>query len=206
MRISTALVTGAVIERLKTETETADTLVVGNRGLGGFAGLVVGSVGLGLAGYAGCPLVVVRRVLHEGSGEVVVGHDGSSYADPALEYAMEQAAARRARVRVLCASRYPIRAPHPAGYGPLPVGETAELGQRLAPWREKYPDIEVIETIVRGHPVPALAAASRGADLLVVGSRGLGGFTGLVLGSVSHGVLHRSRCPVAVVPTSWRPA
>ncbi|TMS00367.1 universal stress protein [Nonomuraea basaltis] len=206
VQVSTALVTGAVMERLKTESETADTLVIGSRGLGGFAGLVIGSVGLGLAGHAGCPLVVVRRPLHEGNGEIVVGHDGSSHADLALEYAMEQAAARRARVRVLHARRYPVRAPHPAGYGPSPAGEVAELGPRLTPWREKYPDTEVIESIVDGHPVPALVQASKGADLVVVGTRGLGGFTGMVLGSVSHGVLHRARCPVAVVPALGRRA
>ncbi|MDP4510073.1 universal stress protein [Nonomuraea sp. G32] len=206
VRISTALLTGAVIERLKTESERADTLVVGSRGLGGFAGLVLGSVVLGLAGHAECPLVVVRLLTHEGNGEIVVGHDGSPNADLALEYAMEQAAARQARVRVLHASRYPIRAPHPAGSGPSPAGEAVELGPRLMPWREKYPDIQVIETTVHGHPVPALAQASKAADLVVVGSRGLGGFASAALGSVSHGVLHRARCPVAVTSTPGRRA
>ncbi|MEV1178581.1 universal stress protein [Nonomuraea sp. NPDC049784] len=203
-RISMALVTGAVIERLKTESETADTVVVGSRGLGGFAGLVLGSVGLGLAGYAESPVVVVRRLPRDGSGEIVAGYDGSPCADMALEYALAQAAARRARLRVLYGRRYPVTAPHPAGYGPLQVDEAAEIGQRLMPWREKYPDIELIESIVREHPVPALAAASRAADLVVVGSRGLGGFTSAMLGSVSHGVLQRAHCPVAVVEFTRR--
>ncbi|MFF4618794.1 universal stress protein [Nonomuraea jabiensis] len=204
VRISTALVTGAVIERLRSESETADTVVVGSRGLGGFAGLVLGSVGFGLAGYADSPLVVVRRLPRDGSGEIVVGYDASPCADMALEYALAQAVARRARLRVLHGRRYPVAAPHPAGYGPLPVDEGAEIGRHLVLWREKYPDIELIESIVDEHPVPALAAASRTADLVVVGSRGLGGFTSAMLGSVSHGVLQRAHCPVSVVSAPRR--
>ncbi|WP_228011241.1 universal stress protein [Nonomuraea phyllanthi] len=198
-RISTAIVTGAVIERLKTESETADTVVVGSRGFGGFAGLVLGSVGLGLAGYAQSPVVVVRRLPSDGAGEIVVGYDGSPCADMALEYALAQAAARRSRLRVLHGQRYPVVSPHPVGYGPLPIDEVPDIGQRLIAWREKYPDIELIASMIRDHPVPALAAASRDADLVVVGARGLGGFTSAMLGSVSHGILHRSHCPVAVV-------
>ncbi|MDX3110002.1 universal stress protein [Nonomuraea angiospora] len=203
-RTSTALVTGAVIERLRSESETADTVVVGSRGLGGFAGLVLGSVGFGLAGYAESPVVVVRRPPRDGSGEIVVGYDASPCADMALEYALAQAVARRARLRVLYGRRYPYTAPHPVGYGPLPVGEADEIGRRLALRREKYPEVELIESIVDEHPVPALAAASRVADLVVVGSRGLGGFTSAMLGSVSRGVLQRAHCPVSVVSAPRR--
>jgi nucleotide-binding universal stress UspA family protein len=203
-RTSTALVTGAVIERLRSESETADTVVVGSRGLGGFAGLVLGSVGFGLAGYAESPVVVVRRPPRDGSGEIVVGYDASPCADLALEYALAQAVARRARLRVLYGRRYPYAAPHPAGYGPLPVDEAAEVGRHLALWREKHPGLELIESIVGEHPVPALAAASRAADLVVVGSRGLGGFTSAMLGSVSRGVLQRAHCPVSVVSAPRR--
>ncbi|WP_370028419.1 universal stress protein [Planotetraspora sp. GP83] len=71
--------------------------------------------------------------------------------------------------------------------------------QDLAPWRDKYPGVEVIESAVRGHPGHVLAAASRGAELVVVGSRGLGGIAGALLGSVGHAVLHHAHCPVAVV-------
>lgn len=64
--------------------------------------------------------------------------------------------------------------------------------------------VEMVESVVGGRPVPALAEASRAADLVVVGSRGLGGFTSAALGSVSHGILHRACCPVAVIGTGWR--
>ncbi|MFG2076292.1 universal stress protein [Nonomuraea maritima] len=199
--VSTAVVTGAVVERLRTESETADTVVVGSRGHGGFAGLVLGSVGLGLTGSAQSPVVVVRTPPRVPVGEIVVGYDGSPCADLAVKYALIQARAREARVRVLHGRRYPVMAPHPVGFGPLPLDDTAEVRQRLLIWREKATDVEMVEQIVDLHPVPALAAASRTADLAVVGSRGLGALNSTMLGSVSHGILHRAHCPVAVVST-----
>ncbi|MEU7864714.1 universal stress protein [Nonomuraea sp. NPDC049141] len=208
LEVATAVVTGAVIERLKSESETADSVVVGSRGLGGFAGLVLGSVGLGLAGHAHSPVVIVRMPVPGSHGEIVVGFDGSPFAESALDYALEQARARRMPVRVVYAQRMPMLTPHPAGYGPLLTGalgdEAAEIRLRLAPWHDKYPDVEVIESTVPGHPVPVLARASETAALVVVGSRGLGGFASAALGSVSHGVLHRASCPVAVVQGPWR--
>ncbi|MET8003556.1 universal stress protein [Nonomuraea glycinis] len=201
---TTAMVTGAVVERLRTESETADTVVIGSRGLGGFAGLVLGSAGLGLAGHTRCPLVIVRGPVHVNHGEVVVGFDGSSDTDAAVAYALEQAGARGARLHAVYGRPYPRTAPHPAGYGPLPP-EDLDLEERLLPWRERYPEVEVAGSVVLGHPAPALADASRDADLLVLGSRGLGGLAAAVLGSVSHAVLHRAHCPVAVVPLRGDP-
>ncbi|MGI5271505.1 universal stress protein [Nonomuraea sp. CA-218870] len=200
LEVTTAVVTGAVVERLRAESENADTVVVGSRGLGGFAGLALGSTGLGLAGHAHGPIVVVRgpaRVRHD---EIAVGYDGSEDAECAVEYALEQAQARQARLRVIYGRRLPVGAPHPAGFGPLPpAGIEDDIPRRLRPWLEKYPGVAAVLVAVTGHPVPALAAASRAADLVVVGSRGLGGFATALLGSVSHGVLHRAHCPVAVV-------
>jgi nucleotide-binding universal stress UspA family protein len=200
LEVSTAVVTGAVVERLRTESETADTVVIGSRGLGGFAGLVLGSTGLGLAGHAHGPVVVVRGPVRPRQNEIVVGYDGSDDAEYAVEYAMEQAAARSARLRVLYVKRTPVVGPHPVGYGPVPpAGIEEELPRLLRPWLEKYPQVECVQSVVAGHPVPALAAASRTADLVVVGSRGLGEVATGLLGSVSHGLLHRAHCPVAVV-------
>ncbi len=195
--ISTALVTGAVTERLRTESETADTVVVGSRGLGGFAGLVLGSVGLGLAACAACPVVVVRRMPRAPSGEIVVGYDGSPAADQALEYAAKQATARRGRLRVLHGLRYAPVAPHPVGFGPVPADDGIE--RRLADWHEGHPGVELTVSMSFEHPTAALATASRTADLVVVGSVGLTGVSCARLGSVGHGVLHRAHCPVAVV-------
>ena len=73
------------------------------------------------------------------------------------------------------------------------------MAESLAGWREKYPDVDVREHVIRALPAEALIGESEGADLLVVGSRGRGGFGGLLLGSVSHTVLQHAHCPVAVV-------
>jgi nucleotide-binding universal stress UspA family protein len=75
------------------------------------------------------------------------------------------------------------------------------MSEALAGWRERYPQVEVAEEVVLGHPAEVLGRISDGSDLLVVGSRGRGGFAGLALGSVSHAVLHHARCPIAVVRT-----
>ncbi|TYB60299.1 universal stress protein [Nonomuraea sp. PA05] len=204
--ISTALVTGAVTERLRSEAETADTVVVGSRGLGGFAGLVLGSVGLGLAACAACPVVVVRRLPRAPSGEIVVGYDGSPAADQALEYAARQAAVGRGRLRVLHGLRHPPAAPHPVGFGPVPVDDSDGIEQRLSDWRGRHPGVDLTVSMSFEHPIAALAAASRTADLVVVGAVGLSGVSCARLGSVGHSVLHRAHCPVAVVNAQPPPA
>jgi nucleotide-binding universal stress UspA family protein len=71
--------------------------------------------------------------------------------------------------------------------------------EAIAPWTEKFPDVEVRTHVVQGRPADVLVEASKGAELVVVGSRGRGGFRGLLLGSVSRSVLHQAHCPVAVV-------
>jgi nucleotide-binding universal stress UspA family protein len=75
----------------------------------------------------------------------------------------------------------------------------AELAERLAGWREKYPDVDVQRLVVRDGPARVLVEQSARAQLVVVGSHGRGGAAGLVLGSVSHAVLHRADCPVVIV-------
>ena len=79
--------------------------------------------------------------------------------------------------------------------------EEALLSESLAGWREKYPEVHVDQRSVRSDPVVELLEQARTARLLVVGSRGRGGFKGMLLGSVSQRVLKRATCPVAVVHT-----
>ncbi|GAT69520.1 universal stress protein UspA [Planomonospora sphaerica] len=210
--VTSARVTGAVAERLRTEAERAEALVIGSRGTGGFAGLVLGSVALSLAGHAVCPVVVVRAPARTVHGVIVVGFDDSGCSQAAVEYAFVQARLRRCRLRALHAWRMPLLAPYALGYAPEQeleglFREEAEATRRhLAAWREKYPDVEVEESVVHGHPIPVLSDASREADLVVVGSHGRSGFGAVLLGSVGHGVLHRAHCPVAVVGPQTRPA
>ncbi|MFE3454738.1 universal stress protein [Nonomuraea sp. NPDC059194] len=188
------------------EGEQADLLVVGNHGLSAVRGLMVGSVAYGVAGHAPCDVVVVRQTPVTSSGEIVAGIDTSPRAAPVLEFAFAEAALRGADLRAVHVwSRYDKH----GGFQPIPddVGEdekneVRQLKETLAGWCGRYPDVTVIEEVVRGHPVDALRDAARGADLLVVGSRGRGELAGLVLGSVSHSLLHHAPGPLAVIRTS----
>ena len=182
----------------------AQLVVVGDRGIGGFEGLLVGSVAPALAGHAHCPVVVVR-VLGGGApegGPVVVGFDGSAASESALGFAVEEAVALGA----------PLAAVHAwqdiavgAGEGRLlhidSVADdaAAQLDEGLAPWRAKYPELVIEPVVVRDRPAQALVRQSAGAQLVVVGSRGRGPLAGLLLGSVSQAVLHHAASPVAVV-------
>jgi nucleotide-binding universal stress UspA family protein len=134
---------------------------------------------------------------------VLVGHDGSECAGTAVGVALELAAARRVGVRVLRAWKPPVprRAVVELGLDPeeLATAERVAVREAVEPWREKYPRVPVTINIVGDRPAPALISASRHCQLAVVGSRGRGGFAGLVLGSVSQQLLHHADCPVVVV-------
>ncbi|GAA4208825.1 universal stress protein [Streptosporangium oxazolinicum] len=203
LEVDTLLEAGGVIGVLRREAEDAEQVVLGSRGLGGFAGLLLGSVSLALAGHVEAPVVVVRGVPERIRGRVVVGFDGSDHSVVALEYAFEEAVRRGAGLRAIHTWQMPVVGPSALVYTPLVedllVAEQQVCVDALSPWRERYPRVEVERTLVCGHPVGVICEASAGADLVVVGSRGLGRFGSAVLGSVSHGVLHHARCPVAVV-------
>ncbi|GAA4502930.1 universal stress protein [Actinoallomurus oryzae] len=195
--VTTALLAEPASVALRGQAEEAYEVVVGHRGRGGFASLLLGSVSLRTAGYASVPVVVVRDGDRPEQREIVVGIDLSRHSAAALRYAFDAAAVREALVRVVYAW-----CPPEGRYAVLDVGELAEAAHReahriVAPWRERYPGIAVTEDSPREHPVKALVTASANADLVVVTARG---HSGLRLGSVSHGLLHHARCPVAVVP------
>ncbi|MGR6917904.1 universal stress protein [[Actinomadura] parvosata] len=194
---------GHVVVRLRAESERADSLVLGGRGRGGFAGMVLGSAGLALAGHAAGPVVIVRAPSPLRHDRVVAGYDGSGHSEAAMAYAVEQARARDAQLHILYAWQVPLASPYAAGYGTIVEDARREEFHRAAgqaaSWRERNPGLVITDEQVCDHPVTALAKASRTADLVVVGSRGLGGLASAVLGSVSHGVLHHVTCPVAVV-------
>ncbi|HEY8534283.1 MAG TPA: universal stress protein [Micromonospora sp.] len=201
-------VTGEVVEGapaavLLRESRRAELVVIGSRGLGGFAGLVLGSVATQVAEYAHCPVLVARGEEHAG-GPVVVGVDGSEHATLALDFAWEQAARRATDLVVVHAWRSPglrVRATAP----PPSPDRTAEAeGEKLlatlvADARRRHPEIPVTERLLPGPPAKALLAAAETAQLIVVGARGLGGFAGMLLGSVSQAVVRHAPCPVAIV-------
>ncbi|WP_169979992.1 universal stress protein [Microbispora sp. H10836] len=202
VKISTEIVEGIPARVLRDKAREAVEIVLGSRGLGGFAGIVVGSVSTHVAGHAPCPVVVVRPGWSGGRGEIVVGVDDSPECEPALAYAFEQAKAHGGALRAVHAWQLPA---HPlAPEITYDVEEVREAHrhvtrEKLADPRGRCPEVPVREEIVYGHPVDALVQASRGAGLLVVGSHGRGALGSAMLGSVSRGVLHHAECPVAVV-------
>jgi nucleotide-binding universal stress UspA family protein len=183
----------------------ADLVVLGCQGRGGFAGLLLGSTSLQVAMHASCPVVVLRDPCSgtgSSSGRIVVGTDGSRASDGALRFAFTRARRDGRGLTVVRAWGSPaiyVDVPGTAKWKQVEKEEQAALSEALAPWCDRYPEVDVLEKSVLGNAAALLADESAAAELLVVGSRGRGGFGGLLLGSVSHAVLHHARCPVAVV-------
>ena len=183
-------------------------VVVGSRGRGALAGAVLGTTSAEVAVNAACPVVVVRRLgeVEPERPRVVVGTDGSGLSTEAIGYAFAQASLRRVPLTVVhtCPERSsgsyvaPWLSDDPAARVAV---EQAATAQEVTGWSEQYPDVRVRRHVLRGDPVKALVDHSRGAELLVVGSRGIGGVSGRLVGSVSQGVLSRAHCPVVVVRT-----
>jgi nucleotide-binding universal stress UspA family protein len=181
--------------------EHADTLVVGARGEGGVGKVFLGSVSRQLAGHTACPLVVIGHSAG-GHGRVVVGTDGSKVSDPALAYAFREADIRGATLQVVRAWSLPYREDREPGEAAAEQAEKEvreRMEHQVGTLRRTYPMVDVTLDAVRSAPVPALVRASEHSDFVVVGARGLGGFHGLALGSVSHALLDTAQCPVAVV-------
>jgi nucleotide-binding universal stress UspA family protein len=202
---------GAPVPVLLSEIEQAPLVVLGSRGLSGLSGVLVGSTGVQVVAHAPCPVIVVRPVSAATpnsltANQLVVGVDGSSLSVAALEFGFREAV--RLGVGVVAVH---VAAPHVPGDGSIEVlteenapKQARLLAESVAGWQEKYPDVPIRRVLLRGHAGRALTEISKGVRLLVVGSRGLGGFRALLLGSVSHAVLHHAHCPVAVVRTQGR--
>ncbi|MEU3269814.1 universal stress protein [Saccharomonospora sp. NPDC006951] len=185
----------------------AKMVVLGQSGLGGFAGMLAGSTALGVASHASAPVAIVRRRENgepPAEGPVVVGVDGSRVSEHAVAVAFEEASFRSVPLVAVHAwmdVEYPIGFNKAREYfetGPVEQEEHRVLAERLAGWQEKYPDVPVERVVVRDKPRNQLLDRSREAQLVVVGSRGRGGFTGMLLGSTSQALLHHAECPVLI--------
>ncbi|MFD7624894.1 universal stress protein [Streptomyces sp. NPDC059851] len=221
--IVTEVVHDAPVPALLREAEEAELLALGTRGHGPVLGFLLGSYGQQVIGEAACPVVSVRAATADqpdggpdagpdgGPGEVVVGQYGyPEDSHDVLGFAFEAAAARGASVRAVRAWDLPsIYAYSPGSMwisdqdGGLVQYEQAALRRALEPWREKYPEVPVVEHVELGSAGQVLLSAAEGAaSLLVVGRRTRRGPIGSRIGSAAHAVLHHARCPVAVVPQS----
>ena len=208
--VDRVMVTGGGAAALVEESGESEIVVVGSRGLGGFSELLLGSTGLEVASRATCPVVVIRTgQLEPGpeGGRVVVGVDGSALSTEALGFAFEEASLHGCGLTAVHAWRSPYfdahgrggQAPTLIAYEVFQGEELQALQDALALWQQKVPDVDVRQYVVHSHPARALIAASAGAELVVVGSRGRDSLRSVLLGSVSHAVLHHAHCPVAVV-------
>lgn len=185
---------------------SADIVVLGHRGLGEAPEPAAGSVASALIAYGTRPVAVVRDWGASepglGDGPVVVGVDGSRHGERALAFAIEEARVRGAQLHVVHAwSDTPLIGLDDARLQWESVGqrEDAVLAEALAGWRGRYPDVRIVREVVHDRPVRHLVRSAGSAQLLVVGSRGRGGFTGMMVGSTSRALLHSAPCPLVVV-------
>ncbi|HTQ15775.1 universal stress protein [Mycobacterium sp.] len=200
--VRTELAYSAVVPTLIEASKRASMIVVGSVGMGALGRLLLGSVSTALLQHAHCPVAVV----HSDGGAapdapVVVGIDGSPASQTATALAFDEASRRGVELVALHAW---------SDVGVFPVlgmdwrdrerdGEEV-LAERLAGWQEQYPDVQVRRELVCDTPARWLLQECENAQLVVLGSRGRGGFPGMLLGSVSSAVAHAARIPVIVTP------
>ncbi|WP_372404529.1 universal stress protein [Streptomyces luteireticuli] len=182
----------------------AAVTVVGTRGHGGFAGLLLGSVGLRVAAHCSGPLLVVRGGTAGTRGVVLVGLASEADTD-AVRFGFQEARRRGAALRVLHAWQYPAV---PPGAGPWEdtglqhTREAAVPAFATAVLREEYPDVEVRTEAVYEGAGRALVEASAEADVVVLAAHRPRHPLGLQLGPVTHAVLHHAHCPVTLIPVA----
>ncbi|MFE6552237.1 universal stress protein [Streptomyces sp. NPDC057746] len=213
---------GPATEALVKAAEQAELLVLGSRGLSGFTGFLVGSVAMGTVAKATRPVILVRAdeeaedehfpgddgkpSTHTRYRDVVLGIDLRDPCDEVIKFAFEAAGQRHARLRVVYAWQSPSAIS--LGPGDIALMRNPQQGEEwreflsavLQIWRDKYPETEVLETVVEGKAATALARAASPASLLVLGRRTAERPTVPRLGPVTHAAVHHVGCPLAVVP------
>jgi nucleotide-binding universal stress UspA family protein len=208
--VSAGLLSGEPALAVAASGSDASMLVVGARGAGGFAAMILGSVSRYVAGRAACPVVVVREESMAVHREIVVGVRDPQGAGEALAFAFEEAALRGADLvavhtwywipalpRTAAAAAPGLRPDNP---GLISAKANRQLAAALAVWRDKYPAVSVRGDVIHGHPARVLASYSARADLVVLGRHGHPEGTAPGIGSIQHAVLDHAHGPVAVIP------
>lgn len=218
MTVESKVVSGPAADALAEASRDADLLLLGNRGRGGFGGLLLGSVSMRTLSFASCPTMIVRGLERQPFDEVVLALDLEDPADEVLDFAFAEAALRGARLRVINvwhldwigATAYPGTAGGRDDPNDLDTARAhaaadihAGLEAVLRPWQAKYPSVRLHIEVADGTPSAVLVAATEHADLVVAGAHRRGdGHPGMRLGPVTHALVHHAGCPVAVVPRS----
>jgi nucleotide-binding universal stress UspA family protein len=202
--VRTEMAYADVVPTLVEASKEASMIVVGSVGMSGLGRLLLGSVSTAVLQHAHCPVAVIRSddgVVPDTDAPVVVGIDGSPASGTATALAFDEASRRGVELVALHAW---------SDVGVFPVlgmdwrdrednGEEV-LAERLAGWQEQYPDVHVRRELFCDKPARWLLEQSERAQLVVLGSRGRGGFPGMLLGSVSSAVAHAARIPVLIAP------
>lgn len=221
VEVTTQQFAGRPSDVLVEAAKDAELLVLGSRGLSGIGGFLVGSVGLAVVAHARRPVVLVRageQAADEHDVDpagipsaaapflpVVLGLDSESPDETLIEFAFDTAVRRAASLRVVHGWQPPPYYAYdlptdPQLHGSPARREAGAVAEALHPWRQKYPDVQVIEESRNESPAVAVIAASKAASLVVVGRRIRRSPVGGHIGSVTHAVLHHATAPVAVVP------
>lgn len=192
-----------IMTELSSASESADMIVIGSRGLGPVGGAVLGSVSRALLHHARCPVIVAREGVVKRTDRnlpVLLGIDGSPASEAATAFAFEEASRRGVELVALHAwsdvAVFPVLG---MDWHTYEQQGHEVLGERLAGWQEAYPDVRISRRIVCDKPARWLIDESKHAQLVVVGSRGRGGISSMLLGSVSTAVAESATTPVAVV-------
>ncbi|WP_245663976.1 universal stress protein [Nocardia arthritidis] len=182
----------------------ARMLVVGSRGRGAFQRGLLGSVSIATTHHAHCPVAVIHGISAidavSARQPVLVGVDGTGNSVPAVELAFEEASRRKVDLVALHAWSDTSGTDMPArGWDAARESAEAVLAESLVGWGERYPDVTVRRVVTADRPVRSLLEQSADAQLLIVGTRGRGGFVSTVLGSTSNALLHSVEVPMIVV-------
>jgi nucleotide-binding universal stress UspA family protein len=205
--VETCLTVGSPTAELLSRSPGAQLLVVGNRGLGGFTGLLLGSTGIALSARAACPVVVVRGTAAS-DRPVLAGIDGSDRDSRVVRSALHEAALRSVDLIVVHSWTLDLTFAHSRDDPEARDYEAAlSAGRRhgeellagsVDAHRDEFPAVPVRLQLADHSPAADLVAASQEAQLVVLGSHGAGALRGALLGSTTHAVIHHSACPVLI--------
>jgi nucleotide-binding universal stress UspA family protein len=201
--VDAELLTGPPAVTVAQSGSGAVMLVVGARGSGGFAAMILGSVSRYTAMQAPCPVVVVREETSAVHREVVIGIRDPRDADATLAYAFDEAELRHAALTAVhSCSWLHADTGSPADTERIAAQADLDLTEALRPWRDKYPAVPVWQDVVHDHPAHVLASYSARADLVVIGRHDERHWAHPAVGGIQHALLGHARGPVAIVPTA----